>query len=284
MAKSRGGQKKHWAEVARLQVWYAEIKRRSDLSNYALDYKFAWTEEGLKSRRPEDDRPRIFEGICEKSRKPKGRDKRWRNMEQLVIAVEQEPGFSGTQSLYEAELWNLLQEEPPTPDAVEERIDRLLEANGLVREPMEKVLENIESVFQELDPPSIFDRCLRLSFLRMDRLSRIALAWSLYLQTESPHNASFRAKILSIADDMLDHFFADHLPDQHFRYYGFAVNSLLRARLNLPAQKLDGYGFIEKSGRWLVVPKGLLGKVTETELIPERDLSYLWGSNPVRSI
>jgi len=118
----------------------------------------------------------------------------------------------------------------------------------------------------------------------MDRLSRIALAWSLYLQTESPHNASFRAKILSIADDMLDHFFADHLPDQHFRYYGFAVNSLLRARLNLPAQKLDGYGFIEKSGRWLVVPKGLLGKVTETELIPERDLSYLWGSNPVRSI
>lgn len=275
MAKSRGGQRKHWAEIARIQAWYAEIKRRCDWSDYALDYEFAWTEEGLESR-PTDYRPRTFEWIRKESRKPRGRDRRWRNMEELIVAVERNPRFIGTQSLYEAEIWGLLQEFSPTPDAVQERINRLLTANRLVRVPMERAFANIGILAETLDIPSIFDRCLRLSLRQMDGLSRIALVWSLYLQNEPAHNARFRAKIQSVADDLLDHFFARFLPERHLEYYEQAIGVLLQTRLNLSLHQVCGYGFIEAIGTWPVVPEGMLGKLTVEHLVPERSLlSYV---------
>lgn len=204
-------------------------------------------------------------------------------MEELVGAVELDPQFSGTKSLYEAEIWTLVQEKSPTPDTVQERIDRLLEANRLVQIPIEKALANIGPNLGYLDPPSIFDRCLRLSLRKMDEFSRIALVWSLYLLTEPAHNAPFRAKVLSIADDLLDHFFARHLPGSHYGYYRDAINALLQVHLDLSVRAISGYGSIETMGKWPVIPEDLCGKLTEVQLIPELAIMQMMASSGQRS-
>jgi len=60
--KKLGGQKKHWAEKIRTLVWYYEIKKRSiNLSDYRLDYLFAWTDDGVASRSKDDNRPRTVD-------------------------------------------------------------------------------------------------------------------------------------------------------------------------------------------------------------------------------
>lgn len=268
MGRSRGGQRKHWAEEARVQAWYAEIKRRCNWSDYMLDQEFAWTEEGRKFRST-DNRPRTFEWIRKAARKPRGIDKRWRSMDELVLAVEQSPQFKGTQALYEAEIWNLLQEVAPAPDAVQDRIDRLSAANRLMRMPVENAFEKGGALANEFELPQLFECCLRISLRRMDRLSGIALVWCLYLQTEPPHNARIRAVVEAIADKLLDHFFADYLPDRYFDYYDDAIGVLFQTRLDLSTRGISGYGFIETLGTWPVVPEDLAGKLTEKHLMPK---------------
>lgn len=266
MSKPRGGQSKHWAEKARVQSWYSEVKRRCNWSDYMLDNEFAWTEEGQASRVPDDPRPRTFEWIRKASRKPRGLDARWRNMDDLVVAVEQNQLFKGTVALYNADLWNLLQDTAPEIDVVENRIDRLLKANGLIRVPPERVAAN-ELLLNEYGRISFFDRCLVLSLSRMDRLSQIALIWLLFLQTEPPHNSAFRAIVESIADKLLDEFFADYMPARHLDYYASAVGVLLQSRLDLSKRRAVGYGFVETLGTWPIIPMKLLGKLTEDDFI-----------------
>lgn len=261
MVKSRGGQRKHWAEKARVDAWYAEIRRRCDWSDYKLDYEFAWTEEGKLSR-DDDIRPRTFEWIRKAARKPRGIDKRWRGMNDLVSAVDQHRLFRGTGDIYNADVWDLLQETSPTPDSVQERIDRLLTANGLVRVPAERAFENVGQLLSEFGLPTLFDRSLLVSLRRMDRFSSISLVWCLFLLAEPAHNAHIRKVVEVILDHLLDHFFADFFPDDHWDYYDDALGVLFRTRLDLSSRDTSGYGSIETHGTWPVVPKELVGKLT----------------------
>jgi hypothetical protein len=270
MAKSRGGQRKHWAEEARVWAWYAEIKRRCSWSDYRLDHEFAWTEKGRKSNSDTTShRPRTFEWIRKVARKPKGLDPRWRSMDELVIAIEKHPQFGGTQPLYEAEIWDMFQETAPTPEAVQERIDRLLSANRLVRTPIEKAFEKGRAPISEFALQSVFDRCLLISLRQMDRFSRIALVWSLYVQTEPAHNQLIRAVVEKIADHQLEHFFEYLLPDRYLEYYDNAIGALLQTRLDLSSRRISGYGYIEILGTWPVVPEDLVGKLTPEYLKAE---------------
>lgn len=266
MGKPRGGQRKHWAEEARIWAWYAEIRRRCNWSDYALDMEFAWTEEGRGSRSTTQ-RPRTFEWIRKLARAPRGHEGRWRGMAELVAAVERNRLFKGTQALFKAEIWDMFQDMAPPPATVQKRIDRLLKANRLMRVPAEKALNSSEALVRKHGLPSVYDRCLLLSLGQMDRFSAVALVWSLYLQTEPAHNARFRAVVEGIADRLLDHFFFDLLPDRHLDFYDKAIGALLRSRLDLSSMGISGYGYIETVGTWLVVPEHLIGKLTEGHLM-----------------
>ncbi len=268
MKRARGGQKKHWAEQARVQCWYGEVKRRCDWSDYLLDKKFAWTEPDGDDRESAT-RPRTFEWIRKKSRVPRGLDPRWRSMADLVVAVEKNVQLAGTQEFYDAIFWDLLQDTTPSPETVQHQIDKLLATNGLVRVPAERVSAKDSHSLASYDEPELFDRCLRLSLHRMNQLSQIALAWLLYIQTEPPHNARFRVAVEAIVDQLLDHFFEDHFPDLHLDYYPEAIGTLCQTRLDLSARNLSGYGYIETIGTWPVIPEELVGKLTENHLIPE---------------
>lgn len=260
MPRKRGGQRKHWAEKARVWAWYCEIKRRCDWSDYKLDNEFAWTEEG-RAYFSSVDRPRIFELIRKKAQKPAGLDERWRGMSALVSAVEQHPIFKGTQALYEAQIWSLLQEQTISPELLRSRIDRLLRTNGLARIPYEKLSATHGELIARFGRVTLFDRCLLLSLNKMERLSQIELTWSLYQQNEPAHNWGFRAALESIVDDLLDHFFLDYLPEHHLNFYPDAIEWLLQSRLNAP-----NCGYIEVEGAWPILPQHLAGKLEEKHL------------------
>jgi hypothetical protein len=265
MKKKRGGQRRNWAEVARVGLWYREIKRRCDWSDYRLDNEFAWTDEG-KAFRSTGDRPRTFEWIRKSARKPAGRDKRWRGMDALVLAVDQHDLFHGTKALYTANFWELLQEKTLTPSFVEEQINQLLEKNDLVRiDP--GTVETLAKLILEYDRVQIFDRCLMLSLRAMDSLSGIELVWLLYLQTEPAHNWPYRAILESIADKQLDDFFRHYFPAPlHLNYYTDTVGILLRSRVDMSERMRHGYGYIETIGTWPILSQELLDTISDHRL------------------
>ncbi|MGZ8984434.1 MAG: hypothetical protein ACXW11_10850 [Methylotenera sp.] len=265
MKKKRGGQRKHWAEKARVWVWYREIKRRCHWSDYVLDHAFAWTEEG-EAARSIDCRPRAFEWIRKIARKPAGQDPRWRGMPALVAAVDQHPLFHGTQALYMAELWDVLQEQTSTPGIVQMRIDRLLQSYGLVRINPDTAVA-ITKLIEKYGREQVFDRCLMLSLRRMDSMSGMALVWLLYLQTEPSHNWRFREILESIADKQLDDFFSYYFSlDLHLTYYTDAIHTLQHIRLDMSERPPYGYGYIETIGTWPILPEDLIDSISAEQL------------------
>jgi hypothetical protein len=253
MQRKRGGQVKHWAEQARVQSWYIEVKRRCNLNDSQLDNEFAWRDE-FKGTGTFDTRPRTFERIRRNCRKPQGRDVRWRGMNELVVAVDANQEFRGTRALYDALIWDLLQDRAPKPNAIQMQIDHILTANRLVRVPADTISIAHNGVLCEFNLPSLFDRCLHVSLNRLDRFTKIALTWLLYVQLEPPHNAGIRALVEERIDKLLDHFFEDYLPDDHLEFYSDAIGVLLQTRLDLSSRGTGGYGYIETLGTLVVVP------------------------------
>lgn len=180
----------------------------------------------------------------------------------MVSAVDEHPWLGGTRRLYEAEIWDLLQRESLAPQFVQDRVDSILSTHGLARLPAERITSDGGALVHELGLPSIFNRCLHLSFSRMDRFARIVLAWLLFVQTEPAQNAHIRVVIEETVDNLLDQFFADFLVDKHLDYYDEAIGVLLRTRLDLSAHGISGYGNIETIGAWPVVPSELVGKLS----------------------
>jgi hypothetical protein len=265
--KKRGGQRKHWAEKARVWVWYCYVKGRSDYSDYALDNEFAWTENGKASRSNDDDRPRTFECIRKFSRKPAGRDPRWRDINELVLTVDQAPIFNGTRAVYMSKFWYLLQEQSLTISSVQLEVEQILETNRLVRIDTRKS-EFFSKMIDKHGQEYVFDRCLELSLNQMnDELSGIVLTWLLYLQTEPIHNLHVRKVIESIADNQLDVFFGSYYTNtDHLNNYSKAIDALLNLKLDMSETNMGGYGFLETYGVWPIIPLSMIDTISEKDL------------------
>jgi hypothetical protein len=266
MQRKRGGQPKHWAEEARVLVWYYEIKKRScNWPDYALNYEFAWTEEGKVFRSPTH-RPRTFEWIRKSARKPAGRDRRWHDMNGLVAIVDQHPLFKGTQAQYMSKFWDILQEQTFKPQTVQSHLDELLSINNLVRVNPHQSPELIKLI-EKYGREQLFDRCLMLTLENIDRLTGMVLLWLLYLQNEPVHNWPIRVVIESIADQQLDKFFYQYFSlDKHLIYYTNAINTFLHIRLDMSERSLQGYGYLETMGAWPIIPQALLDTISENHL------------------
>ncbi len=136
MPKKAGGQPKTSYEKARIQLWYEEIKSRGDLKDGRLDKLFVWRTPRLKG----DTQPKIFENIRRLHRYPKGLDTRWKDIDEIVSAVESDPQFQGAANLFNAELWGLLKIKSITEAQIYERIDQVLIQNDLERRPGKDIL------------------------------------------------------------------------------------------------------------------------------------------------
>lgn len=265
LRKTRGGQKKHWAEKARVWAWYADVKQRGGLTDYQMDNEFAWRSRP-ESAPTSDERPRTFEWIRKSARIPRGLDPRWRNMKELIEAIDEDPRFRGARRLYEAEIWGLLQERHPDPTVVLDRINRILNENDLVRLPLGKIFEYKSSETTQYSESVLFDRCLRLSLRRVDRLTALSLLWSLYLHAESAHSAKFRSVIEVLLDKHLGAFFARFFPKTNLELYDESLGALLGTRLDLTSREVCGYGSLESTSTWPVFPKAMVGKLSVEEL------------------
>jgi hypothetical protein len=131
MPKKAGGQPKSSYEKARIQIWYEEIKSRGNPKDGRLDKLFVWRTPPLKG----DVQPKIFANIRKHHRYPKGLDPRWRDINEIVLAVESDPQFRGTANFFNADLWGLLEIKSITESQIYERIDQVLIQNGLERRP-----------------------------------------------------------------------------------------------------------------------------------------------------
>jgi len=273
MARQRGGQQKHWAEIARIQMWYEQVKHRG-WSDYRLNQEFAWSDTIQPQDRERNERPRTFEWIRKKARAPKGRDSRWRGMADLVAAVDRHPEFETTKAIYEAEMWTVFQENNPTADTVQDRIDRILSSYGLVRLPMDEIASDGKSLDKDslivrIGERQFYEGCMRIAMARLNRFDQITLCWSLYLQTEPAHCSMMREVLLEILDGLLDVFCNEFLQNHYDFYYERTLDAILTTRLNLEPAPATAYRHLEKVGECAVIPVELAGVITLEHLLSE---------------
>lgn len=251
-------------------MWYQEVKRQSGWSDYRLNAEFAWTEYGKNLIQQSQlsgneidttHRPRIFEWLRKTGKKPAGRDIKWRNMEQIVEAVDFY--FNGTKHLYYTKLWDFLQVERISPASIKTEVEELLKESNLVR------FNHIHSsVLDELVDKygftPVFDRCLRLSLRCMSQLSAIELVWYLYLLAESVDE--IRKAIEKIADTRLEAFFSIYYPEtKALQYSQDSIHQLRITRLDLGLM-LGQYDALDMLARQMILPKELAHSITEGHL------------------
>ena len=253
--RRRGRQPKHWAEKARILTWYFEVRRRCGWSDYRLDLEFAWTKEGMASRET-DYRPRMFESMRVHARLPSSKDRRWRNMDELLEAVDQHELFHGTKALYKAEIWDLFQERDLAKMTILNRVRRLLEAHGLRQVDVFTLPTENQVQITKMGHESFYNRCLHASLNELDQLNQLALVWLLHAENEAVHNWPIRAVLQSHADELLDNFFDQFLPDDKFEFYGDAIRALLGVRVDL--EDSIEYGALERYGKRPVLPESLV--------------------------
>lgn len=255
--RKRGRPYRHWAEHLRIAIWYKEVKRQSDWSDYALDNEFAWTELGQELKRgvsklSTTDRPRIFEWIRKKGKRPSGKDERWRDMGEIVTAVDNHYLFKNTKAIYTAKFWDLLQMHKITASDIEAGMELLLNKFDLMQISY-KTTRIFNSSLDKYKLTEVYDRCLRISLRRLDVLSGIELLWYLNLMAEPVYE--IRQVIEKIADVKIEQFFTRYFPDtEALGYYDDAINSFRRARLYSELTS-ERYGFLEDKSQLLILPR-----------------------------
>lgn len=266
--KKRGGQSKHWAEEARVWTWYRYIKSRCDLSDYVLDKLFAWTE-NMQNEMSTDDRPRTFEWIRKKARKPRGIKNKWRTMNHLVDAVEQDERFRGAKRLYHSYFWTLLQKTTHPLKEITSQIDSLLQEYQLVRISPD-VSPVLIALLNKHGKQSVFDRCLSLSIKQMDWISGITLIWLISLIARSPQTQYIRETTEYIFDKNIDDFFGMYFQDKfNFEYYTRAIEIFINSRIEGLNSDVAGYGYTEVMSELLILPRNMIKSISEKNLYTE---------------
>lgn len=266
--KKRGGQPKHWAEEARVWTWYRYIKSKCDLSDYVLDKLFAWAE-NAQIEMSIDDRPRTFEWIRKKARKPRGIKNKWRTMNNLVDTVDQDERFHGSKKLYHSYFWTLLQKTTHSIKEITSQVESLLQEYQLVRISPD-VSPVLIVLLDKHGKQSVFDRCLSLSIKQMDWISGITLIWLINLTARSPQNHYIRETTEYIFDKNVDDFFRIYFRDKlHFEYYTETIESFINSRTDGLNSNVVGYGYAEVMSEWLILPRDMIKDLSEKTLYPE---------------
>lgn len=237
--KTRGRETKHWAEKARVLVWYWEIKRRTSWSDRRLDMELVLTEDVKKSL-DQGSWPRTFARIRKTATQP-SRGGHWRSNIDLIQIAEAHPTLTGTLALYEADIWNIFQEEAPSPKDVERRIQVILKRYSLVRVDLQTSDFLLKWALKKGEA-ALFDRCLQFEVKKMAYLDQIVFLWSIYLQMDRASDWEIRSCIERRIDEWLDTFFCQSFiesRDSYFYFYHEAVNALLKTRLDMKDSETD---------------------------------------------
>jgi hypothetical protein len=259
MTKKRGRPQTHWAENARLWAWYWMI-RDSGISDYELDLEFAWAKKSGETCDPSE-RPQVFENIRKLGFKPAGGENR-KSITEIVLAIEGNERFTGSRAIYEAELWDLFQNESPIAEHWTEQFENYLTRNSLIQiSPFEGHLSGLSL---KVGTIKFFERCLALSLRDMDLIDRVTLLWMLFQQTQAARTWEIRSLLESKLDQDLERFFHIYLAKQDPQeFYFLATRAMFNIRL---VSKRPSYlQYVGKRSEWFILPCGKLNSLTEDD-------------------
>lgn len=239
--KSRGGQKKHWADITKVKIWYMKVKLRTGLTDYALNKRFAWR--SLNAPSSSNVRVWTFERIGKEGREPQGRDPRWRSMGEILSAVDAEPELKGLRDIYDSNFWNFIKIEEISFKEIKYKLSSLFERYSLERVDS-RYDSNLRDAIAKHSEIEIYKVSLENTCTAMDDLSALELCWLLYLESRAVESSA-TCLIEGMLDRKVDDFFNEHigsLIDHDF--YMLTINSMRLvkiARTTADLNRIDKY-------------------------------------------
>jgi hypothetical protein len=265
LTKKLGQPPKHWAEMARVWALYEDVIKTTGLDDATLDKQYALSDavrmDGIKDL----PRPRAFEGMRKSASKAREGRYYCRSMSEIVAALDRNPDLKGIEEFYNAEMWDVFQEDNPRDKYVDARIARLLDTHSLeVVDPLEH--QSTIDMGHKYGNEALFKRSLELSTNGMHLVHQITLVWSLYQISTSSFNMDISPLLVAKADALLDKFFMSIFQyDRGLHFYASSIEALRRTHLNLSS----GDGQTRKCffpNLWIVLPKGIASQLTEKHL------------------
>lgn len=189
-------------------------------------------------------------------------------MEDLVSVVATNSMYVGTDKIYRSIWWQILKEDTLSIDSLQERIDNILSTSDLFRAAPNNV-PGLSSLINEYGYRPVYDRCLRLSLRNIHTLTGFALLWSLYALLEPTHNRDLREVVEAEADNRVEQFSLNQIPELGETFQENAIQHLLNYRFNMGTSKAIGFGYHEDIGRWPILPiRFREDLITATALFP----------------
>jgi hypothetical protein len=250
MSDKVGRPPKHWAEKARAWTWYQSVKQRG-WNDSQLNKEFALSAEEKSERNSALDIPRIFDRVRTRG-KVSSHGTHWQSTQELINAVDQHPHFKGTKRLYEAEIWDIFQEETSASEVVEGRLDRIFKTYSLTR-VNPSLSEELSEEYLLVGPEQLFKWCLNISLKHVDDLNQIVLMWTLYQQSVQARNGKISEVLEEKIDAWLDVFFYTNLRDHYQNFYTQACHAFLSWQPKLSSFD-DTLGEKRAEAGWPVVP------------------------------
>lgn len=259
MKMLRGGQKKHWSDLARVRAWYNRVQWVENCSDYELDNKYAW-QDGLRQNEAHGERTRIFEGIRKNGRIPRAYKTGVRKLEEIVEVVANTKGLDDTRSIFYAEIWSLFKKRIHTPSEVSNSIEQYLNLFDLERVNPDKN-DKLKTLISSYGIKTVFDRALRISLHEKNSLLTLPLLWNLHIQAKSPHVAFVREIAEILIDEKLDHLFKYYFRNGDYQlYYSKAIAALTNSFMDTSEDDQVGYGWeVDTKAMWPILPRGFGG-------------------------
>lgn len=254
MKMLRGGQKKHWSDLARVKAWYNRVQWVENCSDYELDNKYAW-QDGLRQNEALGERTRIFEGIRKNGRIPRAYKTGVRKLEEIVEVVAMTKGLDDSRSIFYAEIWSLFKTRVHTAAEVSNSIDQYLNIFDLERKNPEKC-DEIQSLISAYGLKTVFDRSLRISLYEKNSLLSLSLLWYMHIQAKSPHVSFVREVAEHLIDKKIHNLFDYYFNDDDYRlYYTKAITTLTNTFMDTSTEDQIGYGWeVDTRATWPILP------------------------------
>lgn len=255
MKMLRGGQRKHWSDLAKTKAWYNRVQWVENCSDYELDNKYAW-QDGLRQNEADGNRTRIFEGIRKKGRIRRAHKDGVRNLEEIVDVVAKAKGLDDTHALFHAEIWSLFKTKTFTSFEVRNAINRYLEVFDLERVNPDSNHE-LQLLIKSYGIKQVFDRSLRISLYEKNSLLTLPLLWHMHIQAKSPHVSFVREIAELLIDEKIDNLFHYYFNDDDYKlYYTKAITALTNTLMDTSDEDQIGYGWeVDTLGSWPILPR-----------------------------
>lgn len=216
--KKAGRPPRHWADKARVLFWYHAVSRRSGLSDYALDKKYAVLD-GLGS----EDRG-VFRKIRRGALLP-GRGAADPASIALIANVDRDPYLRGLRAAYDWQFWDYLQKMPTSLAKAHAQLEASLKALGLRRVRVaeaEIALGNFT-----LSPEACYLQCLESAMRTFDEFTNLFLLSMLVREADLARNTAITELLRRHFDAAADVFFHSYLPvDDAHVYYQEAIQQV----------------------------------------------------------